>query len=167
MAVRQQHQVVVDRDRTPGQGSGDDGAGAAGGERPIDPQPRPTPIARRRGVLQQTVERLDELGCAEPGLHVDRHHGGALQKRAGHRLGYLHSGELDRVIVGEADFGEGDHPVGDPEKVEDPEVLLGLRLPPLGRGDDEQAGIDRADAGQHVLDEANVAGYVDEGELPA
>ena len=39
-----------------------------------------------------------------------------------------------------------------------------LRLPAFGGRDDEDAGVDRADTGEHVLDEPNVAGYVDDGD---
>ena len=41
-------------------------------------------------------------------------------------------------------------------------MLLGLGLPALGGVDDEQAGHDPAHAGQHVAEEADVAGHVDE-----
>ena len=40
-----------------------------------------------------------------------------------------------------------------------------LRLPAFGRGDDEQARVDRADSREHVLDEADVAGHVDERDV--
>ena len=46
-------------------------------------------------------------------------------------------------------------------------MLLGLRHPALVRGDDEQRDVDRAHAGEHVLDEAHVAGHVDEADLRA
>ena len=39
-----------------------------------------------------------------------------------------------------------------------------LRLPTLGGRDDEEARVDRADAREHVLDEAHVTGHVDEGD---
>ena len=55
-------------------------------------------------------------------------------------------------------------PWRDAEQLEDPQVLLALRLPALGGGDDEQAGVDRADAGEHVAQEADVAGHVDEAD---
>ena len=43
-------------------------------------------------------------------------------------------------------------------------MLLALRLPALGGGDDEQAGVDAADAGQHVAQEPDVARDVDEAD---
>ena len=42
-----------------------------------------------------------------------------------------------------------------------------LRLPALGGGDDEQAGVDAADAGEHVAQEPHVAGHVDEADRRA
>ena len=54
--------------------------------------------------------------------------------------------------------------VADAEQFEDAEVLLRLRLPSLGRGDHEQAGVDAADTGQHVAQEPHVAGDVDEAD---
>ena len=42
-------------------------------------------------------------------------------------------------------------------------MLLGLGLPALEGVDDEQAGLHAADPGEHVRQEAHVAGHVDEG----
>src|SRR5205807_1441742 len=56
---------------------------------------------------------------------------------------------------------------GDAEELEDAEVFLGLRLPAFGGGDDEEARVDAADAGEHVGDEARVPGHVDERDLVA
>src|SRR4051812_4492062 len=72
--------------------------------------------------------------------------------------------ELSRVVVDRGDLGEGDESVADTEELDDPQVLLGLRLPTLGGGHDEQAGVDGAHSRQHVLDEAHVTRHVDEGE---
>ena len=59
-------------------------------------------------------------------------------------------------------FVSDDEPVTDVEQLEDLRVLLGLRHPALVRGDDEQRDLDRADAREHVLHEADVTGHVDE-----
>ena len=50
------------------------------------------------------------------------------------------------------------------EQVEDPHVFLGLGHPALVRGDHEHGDVDRADAREHVLDEAHVPGHVDEAD---
>ena len=74
-------------------------------------------------------------------------------------------GQLDELgVVEHVDLGEGDDAVADAEQLEDAQVLLALRLPALGGGDDEQAGVDAADAGEHVAQEAHVAGHVDEAD---
>ena len=52
----------------------------------------------------------------------------------------------------------------DADELEDPQVLLALRLPTLGRGDDEQAGVDATDAGEHVAQEPHVTGHVHEAD---
>ena len=82
-------------------------------------------------------------------------------------LGHLERGELDEVgVVEHVDLGQGDDAVADAEELEDAQVLLGLRLPALGGGDDEQAGVDGADAGEHVAQEPDVTGHVDEADRP-
>ena len=50
----------------------------------------------------------------------------------------------------------------DAEQLEDARVLVGLRHPPFVGRDDEHRDLDRADAREHVLDEADVTGHVDE-----
>ena len=46
-------------------------------------------------------------------------------------------------------------------------MLAGLRHHAFVGGDDQQGEVDAADAGQHVLDEALVAGHVDDAHLLA
>ncbi len=79
----------------------------------------------------------------------------------------VEAGERGVIRVDEIDLREGDHPVRDPEQLEDAQMLLALRLPSFGRGDDEQAGVYRTDAREHVLDEAHVARDVDERDTRA
>ena len=61
-------------------------------------------------------------------------------------------------------LGERDDAAADAEQAADVEVLAGLRLDGFVGGDDEEHQVDAADAGEHVLDEALVAGDVDEAE---
>ena len=61
-----------------------------------------------------------------------------------------------------ADLGQRDDAVADAEQAEDAKVLLALGFPALGCGDDEDACVDTTDAGEHVLEKADVAGHVDE-----
>ena len=69
-----------------------------------------------------------------------------------------------QLVVDEVGLGQRDDAVADAEQLEDAQVLLALGLPALGGGDDEQAGVDAAHAGQHVAEEADVAGHVDEAD---
>ena len=82
-------------------------------------------------------------------------------------VGHLERRQFGEVVTGHVDLGEGDHSVPDAEQLEDPQVLLALRFPALGRGHDEQAGVDPADPGEHVAQEPDVARHVDERQLLA
>ena len=62
----------------------------------------------------------------------------------------------------DVDLRQRDDAVADAEQLEDAQVLLALRLPALRGGDHEQAGVDPADAGEHVPQEPHVARDIDE-----
>jgi len=62
-------------------------------------------------------------------------------------------------------LGESDHAVVDAEQREDLEVLLALGHPALAGRDDEEGNVHCPHPGQHVLDEADVTGDVDEPDL--
>ena len=157
-----QFELVVDGEGAAGQGAGHHRAGPLGCERPVDPEPRASPVRRGGGDRQQVVEGRAQFVDADPGrcIHIDDRH--AFEERALESFLDLEVGELDEVLVGDPDLGQGHEAVADVEKFEDPEVLLGLRLPALGGRHDEEAGIDRTHAGQHVLDEPDVARHVDQ-----
>ncbi len=87
-----------------------------------------------------------------------------LEERPGHTFGDLERRQLQPLGVDQVRLGEGDHAVAHPHHLEDPQVLLGLRLPALAGGDDEQAGIDGSDAGQHVRQEPHMTRHVDEAD---
>ncbi len=53
------------------------------------------------------------------------------------------------------------------QQVKNGKVLAGLRHDTLIRRDDQQRGIDPADACQHVLDEIPVAGYINDANFLA
>ena len=73
--------------------------------------------------------------------------------------------EVEPVLVDEVALGQRDDAARDAEQVEDREVLARLRHHAFVGGDDEQREVDAADAGEHVLDEALVAGHVDDADL--
>ena len=67
--------------------------------------------------------------------------------------------------IGEVGLADHEQRVPDAERVERGEMLVGLRHPALGGGDDEHHRGHRADPGEHVRDEPLVARHVDEREL--
>ena len=161
------HDIVVDREKAAGEGAGHDGAGTPRREDTIDPKPRPTAIRRGERGLDESIERSAQLveTDTERGGHLDEI--GGLEKRARDTIGDVELHDLQVIVVDEIDLRERDHAVRDPEQLEDAEVLLALGLPSLGRGDDEEAAVDRADAREHVLDEPHVTGDVDERDARA
>ena len=102
---------------------------------------------------------------AVPGAH--RHDRCVGEHGARDPLAHLVGRERDAVRVDQVGLRERDHAAGDPEHVEDLQVLLRLRLPALVGRDDEQHEPDGPDAGEHVADEPLVPGHVDEPDLAA
>ena len=88
----------------------------------------------------------------------------AFQERALHHLFHFEPHQAENVGVHQVGLGERDHAAPDPQQAADIEVLAGLRLDGFVGRDHEQHQVDAAHAGQHVLDEALVAGDVDEAE---
>jgi hypothetical protein len=99
------------------------------------------------------------------GGRVDLHHLGVGQERAVHMVGHIKVGELAPLVVEAADLRERHQAAAHAQQLQDAQVLLRLGLPALGGSHDEQAGVDRSHSRQHVLDEPNVAGHVDERQL--
>ena len=157
--------VVAHGDRAVGQRAGDDRAAALGGEHAVDPQSRPAAITGGRGQPGEVGERGGQLVDAGSRRRGDGHDRRPAEERPGEVVGDLHRRQFDELgVVEQVDLGEGDDAVGDADELEDAQVLLALRLPALGGGDDEQAGVDAADAGEHVAQEAHVARDVDEAD---
>ena len=144
------HDRVVAGQRPAGERAGHDGAAPLGGEDAVDPQSRSRSIDRLRRRGDQVVERRPQLVETLTGRHRDRHDPRIVQECPLHVVADVDDCQLAALAVDQIDLGEGDDAVTDAQQFEDAEVLLGLRLPPLGRGDHEQAGVDTADTGQHV-----------------
>ncbi len=162
---RGQLQLVTDRDPTPGQCAGDDGAGSGRSEGSIDPEPGHTAVVAPVDPVDHLVEGVPQLVDADGlgGRHPDDL--GLFEEGAGDVLLDLHLGQLEQLLVDLVDLGQGDDPVAEAEQGEDAEVLLGLGFPALGPGHDEEAAVHRPDPGQHVAEEPDVAGNVDEREF--
>jgi hypothetical protein len=87
-------------------------------------------------------------------VHGD--HFGTAQRTPRHRLCHLGNRQPDQIGTGHIDLGQHDDAAAHTHELEDPQVLLGLRLPSLVRRHHEQARVHRAHPGQHVLDEPHV-----------
>ena len=130
------------RSRPAGERAGDDRARAPGGERPVDPQAGPAAVDRGRRGRQEPVEGRAQLveRRGPPGRRPPRprRRPGTCRPRGRPAPGgpaRRRSSSTRPTLV------RATRPWRDAEQLEDAQVLLGLRLPPLGGGDDEQAGI--------------------------
>jgi hypothetical protein len=159
-------QVHPDGQRPAGERAGHDGAGAPGREGPVDPEAGPAAVERGRGAGQQPVERGPEVVETPAGRGVHLDHVGRGQERPAHVVGDVEPGDRNRLLVDGGDLRDRHDATLDAEQFEDAEVLLALWLPALTGVDHEQAGVDRTHTGQHVLEEPDVAGHVDEGHGP-
>ena len=155
-------QLIADAQATAGQRARHHRAGAGCCEGPVDPQARSVTVDRGRRVRQHAIERESQLPEPDPGRCVDGDDLGDIEERPRDVVGDLEAGQLDVLVIDETDLGERDHTVRHAEQFEDAQVFLGLGLPAFGGGNDEQARVDGADAGEHVLEKADVAGHVDE-----
>ena len=164
-ASRLDGDVVAGRHRAVGERPGDDRPASPRGEDTVDPQARPAAVARCGRRAGEVAERRRELVDTDAHRRGHRHHRRPGEERAGEPVGDLEAGQLHQLaVVEQVDLGQGHDAVTDSDQLEDPQVLLALRLPPLGGGDDEQAGVDAADAGQHVAQEPDVSRHVDEAD---
>src|SRR6185295_18696827 len=91
--------------------------------------------------------------------------GRALERRSGEQLLDFELRQLAEIRRDEIDLGERDQAVRDAEQRADREMLARLRLDPLVRRHDQEHGADPAEPGEGVVQEALVAGHVDESDL--
>ena len=136
-------------------------------EHAVDEEPGAAGARARRRRRASRRARPTSASIPSPVLAETGTIGRRRQRGAGEPLAHVGLGERERLVVDEVALREGDHAPGDAEHVEDLQVLLGLRLPALVGRDHEQDEPHRPDAGEHVPDEAFVAGHVDEPDLAA
>ena len=138
---------------------------ALGGEHAVDPQPRSMAIGRLGGVSAINSSSARRSSSSPLPLSESTATIGAPSRNvSADVVGDLEHGDLEPLVVDQIALGHGDHAVPQAEQLEDPEVLLRLWLPALGRRHHEQAGVDPTDAGQHVAQEPHVARHVDEAD---
>ena len=101
-------------------------------------------------VVQETAQRgrLVQEGPGRERVHVAAHF---LDAGRGHAVGLV----------------EHDDPAREAEQREYLQVLAGLRHHAVVHGDDQHGELPRGDAGDHVVDEAVVAGDIDETDAAA
>jgi len=154
--------------RAGGQRARNDCPGPADRERAVDPEanrgawlsPRRAWLAAQAGHqadqrVLEVVEALARDRADRDGLHRSQAGSGDLSQRLTGR----------QARVGQVRAGDDQEAVRNPEGVHGGQVLGGLRHPAAVGRHDEHDGRDRAEAGEHVGDEALVAGDVDEREV--
>ncbi len=88
----------------------------------------------------------------------------AFEERAADQIFDFEFGEAANIRLGEIGFGERDYAAADAEQAANVEVLARLRLDAFIGGYYEQNEIDAACSGEHVADEALVAGNIYEAD---
>ncbi len=165
-AARQYVNLVADGEAASGEGARHDRARPADGEDPVDEEPGPG-VGRSLDTCQQFAQRCPDLLDPVARRRCDRDDRRVLQARAGDPLGHVVDRHLEGLLIDDVGLRHRDHASLDAQHVEDLQMLLGLRLPPLVGGHHEQDEPHRTDAGEHVRDEALVTGNVDEPHVAA
>ena len=81
------------------------------------------------------------------------------------QIGDLHLHQLQPLgIVDPIDFGQDYDSPGNPQKIQDGQMLAGLWHHPFVRSNDQHCGVDPADAGQHVFDKIDMSGHIDNSD---
>ena len=152
-------ELVAAADRARPERARDDRADALEREDTVDVEPR-GPVGRPRldpvrGLGERRPQRIEPFARAG----ARRHDG-----RLGDELARLLERELARLVVHRVDLRERDDALLDPEQPDDRQVLVRLGPGSFAGVDGEQEEVDPGRAGDHVADEALVAGNVDEGK---
>ena len=105
-----------------------------------------------------------QLGDARAGVRRRGDDRRVFEEGAPHQLADFQFDDLARRLVDEIALGQGDDAVTQAEQAEDFEMFARLRHDRIVGGDDEHGEVDAGGAGEHVLDEALVAGHVDDAE---
>ena len=127
-------------------------------------QPGPSEVALRRNVLDHGRDGGCQLRQSLSGVRGHRYDRRGLKRRAFQSVLYVGHDELDPLIVNEVLLGEGYQSARYPEQVENGEMLARLGHHRLVRGHHQQRDVYAADAGEHVVHEPLVSGYVHDAE---
>ena len=165
--ARDNLQLLANAERPVDQGAGHDCAKPADGENPIDRQPRAAQIGPGRRRVQQGVEPVWQEVEPRAGLGGDRHDLGSSERGARETVRDFGADELQPVRLDQVGLGQHDESAGDLEEVNDLQVLNRLRPDALVGRDHEQHRVEPVHPGEHVADEARVAGHVDDADQPS
>ena len=167
LAARDRVDVVAGAHLARQPGAGDDDAVALQHEHAVHRQPEEAAGGRPVDVRQRVEDPLPHLfqSVSRDGREA-RHRRSFQRGFEGEDLDLLlhlaHPSLRHQVHLGD-DEQRRPHP----QEVNDVEVLLGLRHDPVVRRHREQHEVDAVGAGEHVADEALVAGHVDDACLAA
>ncbi len=159
--------LVADMQAPVHQRAGDDGAGAGDCEDAVDGQARAADVSLRGRSGQRRFDGVSHI--LQPLTTHGRAHEHGRTLRTGtfdcSRNGVLD--QLQPLLIDEISLRDHDERLLDREQIENRQVFTRLRHDAFVGCDDEQRQVDAAGAGQHVLDEALVAGHVDNAGLGA
>ena len=110
------------------------------------------PVFRLQQLVQETGQAVD-AAAVEIG---DRKHRRSGEPAAGEQFAHFGLDLVQPGLAGSINLGERDATRADIEQVEYCRMLDGLGHDAVVRGDDEQGGVDRAHAGEHVADEVDM-----------
>ena len=133
----------------------------------IDRQPRDAPSRGRAAATARSRSRSASRSASSPSPVVADTGtiGAPLEKRSRDQLARPPCRASSSVSAStRSALVSATTPAGTPQQPADVEVLARLRHHRLVGGDDQHDAVDAADAGEHVLHEALVAGHVDERE---
>ena len=161
---RRDRDAVIDRDRARQHGAGHHRAGAGQRERTVHRQPE-TAVGGTRTELARDLQQLRaQCRNAFAGRNGD---GNDARRGEPGRLQYVGNFLRDLLLPRDIDqigLGQRDNAAFDVEQVDDGEVFAGLRLDAVIGGNHQHHEIDAGGPRQHVVDEAFMAGHIDEAE---
>ena len=162
---RLNRQLITHPNPAAGNAAGDNRAVTGQGERAIDGHTKRARFPAAVGVggtggrfAQRGPQGVDPLTRQRTG--ADQRPRG--QERVGHQLADLLLDQVDPLGFGQVALGQRDHAGIQVQQAKDLQVFAGLRLDRVVGRHHQQRQVDPGGPGQHVADEAFVAGHVDD-----
>ena len=157
--------IVAEGQRAAGKRAGNHGAEAADREDPVDRQAGLIIIDAQRQPGQGVLQRGQELADAGAGVSGKRDQRQLAQLRFCKQFRDLQFDQVEPFrVVNQIDLADDDNDVLNIEQLEDGQVFARLGHDAFVGGDDEQGGVDPADAGQHVFDEVAMPRHIHDAD---